>query len=125
MGARSATYIVVNLRFAALHCWPAAPPEVKFLRDYHRHEFHVKVALMVKHVERESETWQFKAFLRGVINDLCSPPTEVPFRNVGSYSCEQIAEVIATEVAARYQDRREVEVEVLEDGETGALHRIF
>lgn len=107
-------YVVVKAQFEGFHYWKDAPEEVKFLRDLHRHIFHVRVEVPVKHENRDVEIILLKQF----INDTCSILTE-PIKKKG-LSCEQIATMIAKIVAMRYDVDR-CAVEVLEDNENGGI----
>ncbi len=100
------TIVWITTNFAAFHRWENAPEDVSFLRDWHRHIFHVKVEMDVSHDDRCIEFFQLKrkvdAFLR-------SEYEEKKF----SYSCEMIAKAILKQFKANA-------VEVNEDGENGA-----
>lgn len=102
------TRIFVTLQFEGYHRWKDAPEEHAFLRDYHRHLFHVRVELPVDHSNRDVE---FIAFKRKV-QSWCANYTgwEARFE----YSCEQLAEKILRAFEAS-------RVEVSEDGENGAI----
>ena len=105
--------IIVTLQFAGVHRWANCPiDEVSYLRDYHRHVFHVKVWKTVEHDDRDTEIIMFKrdvkSFIRenyyDVDHDACF---------FGDMSCEMIAKLIYHEFSCS-------KVEVLEDGENGA-----
>jgi len=105
------TYVWVTDTFAALHRWKDAPESVKFLRDYHRHVFHVKLTVRVRGDDREVEFFTLKRNLRDVLN--------VGYHDkVFDLSCEQVA----AQLLIYFQNQYEVQsVEVSEDGENGAL----
>lgn len=107
-------YVVIKTQFEGFHYWKDAPEEVKFLRDLHRHIFHVRVEVPVKHENRDVEIILLKRF----IDTLCSILTE-PIKKKG-LSCEQIATTIAKVTAVKYNINR-CAVEVLEDGENGGI----
>lgn len=107
-------YVVVKTQFEGFHYWKDAPEEVKFLRDLHRHIFHVRVEVPVKHENRDVEIILLKRF----IDTFCSILTE-PIEKKG-LSCEQIATMIAKITAVKYNVNR-CAVEVLEDGENGGI----
>lgn len=100
------TIVWVTEQFVGFHRWKDAPDEVAFLREWHRHIFHVRLAVEVGHNNREVEFFLLKRqlgkFLQGSFNN-----------KQFEYSCEQIAEMICDSFNA-------YSVEVSEDGENGA-----
>lgn len=102
----------ITTRFEALHRYPTAPEDVAFLRNTHRHIFHVVVWIEQFHDNREVEYIRFKRWLEG----------ELPRdgADLGSMSCEHIASQILDVITTKYEGRQ-VSVEVSEDGENGAL----
>jgi hypothetical protein len=108
------TFAEVKTRFTGEHRWPNAPDEVAFLRDYHRHEFHVEVSVEQTHNDRDVEYIMMKRAL----DDFLS---EWP-QKLGSKSCEMMAEdIIEDFLVPNYGDERRYGVSVIEDGENGAL----
>lgn len=105
------TWAKVTTQFEGYHCWPDAPPEVGFLRDMHRHMFHVTVWISQEHNNRDVEYILFKQ----KVNTLC---TKLP--HAVDASCEMMAQWIVRELEAIYPSRH-LKVEVTEDGENGAL----
>lgn len=106
-------YIWVTTKVPGFHSWPGAPPSVAFLRELHRHMFHIKVYFVVEGSDRELEFFIQQNQLNDCINDL------YPWQNLGymfgNFSCEMIAKDLLGAlpgVAA---------VEVSEDGENGAI----
>jgi hypothetical protein len=91
------------------HHWPDAPPHRAYLAARHRHLFHVKVVVEVSHADREIECHDLRDFCIGVFE-----------RDLGSRSCEMMAEDLSQEVTRRFGKRRVV-VEVMEDGEVGGI----
>jgi len=99
-------YIIVKLQHEALHCWPGCPHEdVSFLRDPHRHMFHIRMWVEVNHSDRDIEFIRLKRevtkYLKGRYN-------------LGSTSCEMLAEELMDFADA-------TAVEVMEDNENGGL----
>jgi len=80
--------------------------DVGFLRDYHRHVFHVKLGVTVSHGDRDVEFFQLK---RKVCKHLLENYDQQQFEK----SCEMIASELMSEFGASF-------VEVSEDGENGA-----
>jgi 6-pyruvoyl-tetrahydropterin synthase len=103
--------IWITHRFPAFHKWEKAPKEVAFLRNLHRHMFHVKVWLEVQHEDRELEFFMVKRKLV----DFCDG---FEGRTIGS--CENTADNIKAFMQMEYP-KRGIEVEVSEDGESGAI----
>ena len=96
----------VTTIFEAFHRWKDAPQDVEFLRDYHRHLFHVKVGVLVNHGDREIEFFQFKRRLEDIIENTWAGKRL-------NESCEMIAEDLLNFLDASF-------VTVSEDGENGA-----
>ncbi len=108
--------IHVRSKFEAKHNWPDAPTPVAFLRDPHRHIFHVEATLPVTHDDRQLEFFMVKMEMDAFIKDLGSKQN-IP--NLGSQSCEMIAERILQFLMVTYQ-LMSGSVNVWEDGENGA-----
>lgn len=118
----SQLYIIVKTEFEAIHNYPNAPNEVEFLRNPHRHIFHVECEIEVFHDDRELEFIIVKRALERFIQRTYG------CNDIGSTSCEMIATVIQRYLKKRYhldaetypsQSFRNVKVKVLEDNENG------
>lgn len=105
------TFITVKARKEGIHFWKDAPPEVHFLKNPHRHEFHFNVWIEVKHDDRELEFILVKRFIESVL-----PPYEW-----GGKSCEMAAQDLSEAIKNKYGCDRELIIEVLEDGENGSI----
>lgn len=115
-------WIEVRFQKEGIHCYPAAATDpnlktgdeydVSFLAHPHRHMFHFRVRIAVTHNDRDIEFIQFKRWLESLYSN---GVLELNYR-----SCEMIAEGIIEHVTARYPGR-DLEVEVSEDGENGAI----
>ena len=103
-------YIWVTTQFEGLHCWPEAPDEVAFLRNQHRHIFHVRLEIEVHNDDRDLEFLMVKKWLNGVI--------EKYIADDGRLSCEQIAKEILEAGRQAYPNRNML-CEVSEDKENG------
>lgn len=102
--------IVVKLQVEGLHQWKDCPIEdVSFLRDRHRHIFHIEVRKKVYHNDRDIEIIMLK---REITAYLGKQPIEF-----GNQSCESIAEDLFHKFQCTY-------VSVLEDNENGAILEI-
>jgi len=114
--------IWVTFQKEGIHKYPAAATDLKlatgdaydvsFLAYPHRHIFHFRVSIDVFHNDRDIEFIQFKRWLES----LYSNSTLV----LDYKSCEMIAEDLYLQIAEKYPFR-EVEIEVSEDGENGAV----
>ena len=111
------TNIVVNLQIEGLHQWPLAgtipgTEEVEFLKDLHRHMWHITLKKQVTHSDRDVE---FIIFKRDVQEYLYKTYYDSNLRthNFGSKSCEMISHELLSEFDCNY-------VSVFEDGENGA-----
>ena len=101
--------VFCTLQFEAIHCWPEAPEPVAFLRNPHRHVFHVKINCPVNHNDRDIEFIMEKRKLKRFCDFYYAG------QDIGYTSCEMIAEHILREFP-------EVEcVTVSEDNENGAF----
>lgn len=107
--------IWVTFQKEGVHCYPAALKDpaledVSFLGYPHRHIFHFKVSIDVRHNDRDLEFIQFKRWLESLYND--------DTLQLKHKSCEMIADDLAKEVHAMYPDRG-FTIEVSEDKENG------
>lgn len=109
-------YVYCQTRFIGFHRWPDAPEEVKFLRDMHRHEFHVKATVKVKHDNRDVEFITLKDAIDQFMRPLNPRQTVMHYQ---TKSCEMIAKEIIEGLENASYDVYSVEVS--EDGENGAI----
>lgn len=103
----------VSWRYEGIHFFPNMPEElshVGFLENEHRHEFHCTVWVEVRHDNRDIEYIDLKRALKEKFGD----------NNMNNKSCEMVAREICGFVLHRHPNRL-IKVEVLEDGENGAL----
>lgn len=100
------TTIWVTTQFEGFHRWKDAPDEISYLRDFHRHIFHVKLGKEVKHDNREIEFISLK-------NSIDSYILGIFKGKKFEYSCEELARLLLSYVDGDY-------CEVSEDGENGA-----
>ena len=111
--------IWVTFKREGIHKYPAAleDPKLKtgdeydvsFLGYPHRHIFHFRVWIEVKHNDRDIEFIQFKRWLE----NLYQGTLELDYK-----SCEMIADELAEQIKSRHPGRH-VKIEVSEDGENG------
>lgn len=102
----TSTNIIIRTHFVGYHRWRGAPDDVSFLRDFHRHVFHVEVKIPVTHDDREKEFFLEKAKIQSYLKK------HYEQRRFDA-SCEQIARTLLLEFRAAY-------VCVSEDGENGS-----
>ena len=116
--------IWVTFRKEGIHCYPAAATDpalatgdeydVSFLGTPHRHIFHFKIGIQVFHDDRDIEFIQFKRWLENLYSGKES------VLQLNYKSCEMISDDLFTQIASRY-NRREIFIEVSEDGENGSI----
>ena len=114
----------VTFRKEGIHCFPDALTnpqfatgdeyDVSFLGHPHRHIFHFKVWIAVEHNDRDIEFIQFKRWLENLYEDGTV--------QLDHKSCEMISDELYVVISGKYP-RREVWIEVSEDGENGSFIR--
>lgn len=105
--------IVINLQVEGRHRWENCPiKEMSFLKDYHRHIFHIRCERGVNHTDRDVEIIQFKREVEDYFRRHYFDK-ELGMCDFGNRSCEDIG-VDLQQTYDLYA------VEVLEDGENGA-----
>ena len=102
--------VFCTLQFEAMHRWENAPDRVAYLRNSHRHVFHVVCRASVKHENRDIEF----IMLKNDVLRYCRSCYESQY-DLGEMSCEMIAQDILDTFPVLYS------VEVSEDGENGAI----
>jgi hypothetical protein len=100
--------VFCRFQFEALHCWPNAPEKVAYLRNSHRHVFHVECTFDIRHNDRDVEFISKK----NEIENRCRDRWHL--QDIGHKSCE----MLAMEILEAFKDVRGVTVS--EDGENGA-----
>ena len=102
--------VVVRFTVEGWHCWPGAPDYRAYLRERHRHLFHVEVQVAVNHHEREIEFHDLLDYSRRRFGG----------GEFGAASCETMATDLIDTIRVIYGER-EIRVSVFEDGECGAV----
>ena len=115
--------IWVTFKREGIHKYPAALDDpklatgdeydVSFLGYPHRHIFHFRVWIEVKHNDRDIEFIQFKRWLE----NLYKGTLELDYK-----SCEMIADDLHTQIAKKHPGRK-IWIEVSEDGENGCIKK--
>lgn len=106
----SKIYAVVTTQFEGVHFYRNASGKEEFLKYPHRHLFHIKIIIQQFHDDREVEFINFKRWLNKQLVD----------KVVNYKSCEMIARELGDKIIKKY-GKRELSVEVSEDGENGGL----
>ena len=119
---RPVKFIFVTFQKEGIHCFPDALDnpkfatgdeyDVSFLGHPHRHIFHFKVWIGVEHNDRDIEFIQFKRWLENLYEDGTV--------QLDHKSCEMISDELYVVISGKYP-RREVWIEVSEDGENGSF----
>jgi hypothetical protein len=126
--------IWVTFKKEGIHKYPAALTDpklatgdwddVSFLGYPHRHIFHFRVRIEVRHNDRDIEFIQFKRWLERLYSGANNQGSEGE-DNANSEvllldykSCEMIADELYDKISAKYPGRF-VEIDVAEDGENG------
>lgn len=104
--------IFITFQKEGIHCYPDAPNNVEFLKHQHRHIFHFRVTLSVTHNDRDVE---FILFKRELENLYTGGTMLMNYR-----SCEMLGEELIEYISREYPNRQ-IQVEVSEDGENGAV----
>lgn len=100
--------VTVSFAYEGIHCYPDAPEEVAFLRNPHRHIFHVYASLEVFHDDRDIEFILLKRELHRLVSS-----------NMDNKSCEMAAREIIEYLYYTYPARK-CKVTVSEDNENSA-----
>jgi len=100
--------IVIKFSFPAIHSWPECPfSDVGYLKEPHRHVFHVTMKFDVTHDDREIEFIRKKTEVESDIRQRWAN------QDLKKMSCEMMAEELAIKYGASF-------VSVFEDDENGA-----
>ena len=101
--------VIITTSFPAIHYWEQCPIEsVGFLRNPHRHVFHVTVKIPVNHDDRDIEFIDFKNKLEKYIQEVFYN------KNIGQTSCEMICKEIMLHFPLITY------IKIMEDNENGA-----
>jgi hypothetical protein len=110
--------IFVTFQVPGFHHWPGAPEKHAFLRNPHRHVFHVRVDVIVTDSDREIEFIEFKSTALHTFADLRDGAIYGRHFDFGARSCEMLAEQLLKRLCVA--DYQVTSVEVSEDGENGS-----
>lgn len=99
--------VVIRLQVEGIHCWPNCDVRgVEYLRNPHRHMFHIEAHKEVSHNDREIEIIMLKRIVSEYLESFDG--------NFYAMSCEDIAEDLLSRFDFEF-------VQVLEDNENGAI----
>jgi hypothetical protein len=121
-------WAIIKFQFEGWHRWKDAPEtdektgySLKFLRDLHRHVFHVEVWVQQTHSERDIEYLSFKNWLTDPVQDVACLdwPIQKKFGITEEDSCETMGTKIKSFIKDFYPGRK-IKVFVFEDNENGA-----
>lgn len=103
------------VKVPGIHNWPGCDiPEVLYLRDPHRHVFHIRANKTVTHDDRDVEIIKLGMDIERYLKDVYAPDRACDDTCVfGAMSCE----MIARELVEKFELQS---CEVLEDDENGA-----
>lgn len=106
--------VIATIKVPGVHYWPCAPEELPFLKTPHRHLFWIRVSRSVEGLDREIEILSLQ---NDIMKALDQKFEKSPFGyKFYSLSCEQIGVSIIEGLSITNGS-----VEVLEDGENGAI----
>jgi len=107
-------YIFITFQKEGIHKFPGAVnfPGVEFLANDHRHMFHFRVEIEVKHDDRDIE---FILFKRELEQQYESGALQLDYK-----SCEMMCDDLYKYIKEHYKGRF-LNITVSEDGENGAI----
>ena len=106
-------YVEIKFCFEGFHFWKDAPKDVSFLRNLHRHLFHVSIVVKVDHLDRSIEYFQLKRKAMKYI-----PKLQKTLKK--GASCEMVAHELS-EYIYRVTKSPYIRVKVSEDGENSSI----
>jgi len=114
--------IEVHNQFIGFHAWATCPfPEVAFLKDRHRHVFHVYVTAGVAHADRALEFFMLQRDIRSALEQLYnSLKVNVPGNEyeLGNRSCETVCLELYEILKTGFKYNTIKQIKVSEDNES-------
>lgn len=107
--------VITSIKVEGFHNYPGAPQVCAFLRNSHRHIFHIRCWFDVQDSNREIEFITMANKIASMLNTDFGTPCQF-----GMMACEHIAEYIINN-AKKNALPIPSKVEVLEDGDGGAI----
>jgi hypothetical protein len=104
-----------------MHKWEGCSiDDVKFLKDSHRHVFHVELKASVDDPDRELEFFMIQQMIDSAIYNLYRDQDSMGYFMLGSRSCEMIAKEIIDFLVKHYAiPSNTIRCTVFEDNENG------
>lgn len=110
------TLVYAQVKIEGRHFWDSAPVEVIYLRNPHRHIFHIKAAVQVKHDDRDVEFIMLGHRITAWLK------MRYPIYGFGADDMLDFGESSCEMIARELLDRFDLySCEVSEDGENGAI----
>lgn len=111
--------VIIKFQIEALHCWKDIPEShpSHYLKHPHRHNFHFQLRFIVEGSNREIEFINKKNQVESTVRAWADIDPPSGLLSFGEKSCEMLAE----DLLRHYLIENCWWVEVLEDGEMGAL----
>jgi hypothetical protein len=114
------TTVIVTFTQAGIHHWPSARGRGGNLSSPHRHLFHFRCEVEVRHLSREIELHDLATTAKSWLN-MQFGRLDNHTLDLEDHSCEFLAELMAGWLTSTYPDRW-VAAECWEDGEMGARY---
>jgi 6-pyruvoyl-tetrahydropterin synthase len=115
--------IIVKTQLEALHQWGNIPSEhpSQYLKNLHRHNFHIELRFIVNHSDRDIEFIAFKQKIDKFLQNYFICCKHSNLINMNNFSCEMLGNLLLHQFKADgcYW------VQVLEDGEMGSIVEIL
>lgn len=111
--------VVVKTQLEALHQWGNIPSEhpSQYLKNPHRHLFQIELRFYVTHSDRNIEFIAFKQKVDQFIQNYFIRDAQSNLIHLRNYSCEMLGGLLIQQ----YQSDGCYWVQILEDGEMGAI----
>lgn len=114
--------VIIKTQFEALHQWGNIPDThpSQYLKQPHRHVFHIEMNFVVNHSDRDIEFIDFKHKVDQFLSKQFDkdPASKIP--HMKSTSCENLCELLLF----KFCDDGCYKIKVLEDGEMGAIVKV-
>lgn len=104
--------VKVRFQWTGVHQWPNASGRHEYLKYPHRHVFKGTATIQVFHNDRDIEFFDILDFIHDQLKD---------YEHLGDRSCEWVAQDLITRMFKEVGSHRNIEVEITEDGENGAV----